>query len=114
MGCGVADAVGAGDGGEEEEEEEASGFAADGEAAVAFGAGGASRGISRLSGADSIICGVELKYRARLGRRNVGGNADAGILMSRTDFRSDLLNIFRNMRSSPLIDCGTLFEAFRD
>jgi hypothetical protein len=69
------------------------GVRAEGEAAMAFGAGGASRGISRPSGGGSTICAVELKYRARFGRRKVGGNADAGIRMSRMDLRSDLLNI---------------------
>lgn len=69
------------------------GVGADGEAATAFEAGGASRGASRPSGGDSMICAVELKYRARLGRRKAGGSADTGIRMSRTDFRSDLLNI---------------------
>ncbi len=66
---------------------------ADGEAATALDDGGASGGISRPSGGDSMICAVELKYRARFGRRNVGGRADTGIRMSRTDFQTDLLSI---------------------
>lgn len=73
--------------------EDAVSIRADGEAVAAFEAGGASRGASKLSGGDSMICAVALKYRARFGRRKTGGNADAGIRMSRTDFRSDLLNI---------------------
>jgi len=84
-GLGVGSATG-GDGAGEE----ILGVKADGEAAMIFEAGGASRGTSKLSGGDSMICAVELKYRARFGSRKAGGN---GIRMSRTDFRSDLLNI---------------------
>jgi hypothetical protein len=87
-GLGVGSAAGADGAGEE-----ILGVKADGEAATIFEAGGASRGTSKLSGGDSMICAVELKYRARFGRRKVGDNADVGIRMSRTDFRSDLLNI---------------------
>jgi hypothetical protein len=49
----------------------------------------------KLSGGDSTCCGVELKYRARLGRRNVGGSAEDGIRVSRTDRRTLLLSIVR-------------------
>lgn len=80
-GLGVGSATG-GDGAGEE----ILGVKADGEAAMIFEAGGTSK----LSGGDSMICAVELKYRARFGSRKAGGN---GIRMSRTDFRSDLLNI---------------------
>jgi len=37
---------------------------------------------SKLSGGDSTCCAVELKYRARLGRRKVGGSAEDGMRMS--------------------------------
>jgi hypothetical protein len=77
-GLGAGSAAG-GDGSEEE--------------ATIFEDGGASGGTSKPSGGDSMICAVELKYRARFGRRNVGGSADTGIRMSRMDFRNDLLNI---------------------
>jgi hypothetical protein len=43
----------------------------------------------------SIRCVVELKYRARLGRRKVGGNADTGIRASTMDFLTALLSILR-------------------
>jgi hypothetical protein len=43
----------------------------------------------------STCCAVELKYRARYGRRKVGGSADGGILMSKMDFLTVLLNIVR-------------------
>jgi hypothetical protein len=68
------------------------GVKADGDGATIFDEGGAS-GSSKLSAGDSIICVVELKYRARLGRRKIGGSADTGIRMSKTDFLRDLLNI---------------------
>jgi len=87
-GLGAGSAAG-GDG----SEEEALGVRADGEGATIFEDGGASGGTSKPSGGDSIICAVELKYRARFGRRNVGGSVDTGIRMSRMDFRNDLLNI---------------------
>lgn len=64
----------------------------DGDAATIFDDGGTSVS-SKLSGDDSTICTVELKYRARPGRRKIGGNADAGIRMSTMDFWRDLLNI---------------------
>lgn len=38
-----------------------------------------------MSGGDSTCWGVELKYRARLGRRNVGGSAEDGIRVSSID-----------------------------
>jgi hypothetical protein len=49
----------------------------------------------RDSEGGSTCCVVELKYRARLGRRNVGGNGvDCdGIRMSNMDFLMVLLNI---------------------
>lgn len=40
-----------------------------------------------------MIWAVELKYRAPLGKRNIGGSADAGNRMSSTDFLMVLLNI---------------------
>ena len=43
----------------------------------------------------STCCAVELKYRARYGRRKVGGSADGDILMSKMDFLIVLLNIVR-------------------
>jgi hypothetical protein len=49
----------------------------------------------KLSGGGSTCCGVELKYRARLGRRNVGGSAEDGIRVSRMDRRRLLLSIVR-------------------
>jgi hypothetical protein len=87
-----AGSVAGGDGGDGGEEG-ALGFRADGEAATIFEDGGASGGTSKPAGGDSMICAVELKYRARFGRRNVGGSADTGIRMSRMGFRNDLLNI---------------------
>jgi hypothetical protein len=83
--------------------EEVLGVKADGEAATTFEDGGASMGTSKLSGGDSMICAVELKYRARYGRRNVGGRADTGIRMYKTDFRSDLLNILVTQAPRPSI-----------
>jgi hypothetical protein len=65
---------------------------ADGEGATIFDAGGASL-VAKPFGGGSTIRAVELKYRAPLGSRKVGGNADVGIRTSRMDFRSDLLNI---------------------
>jgi hypothetical protein len=44
---------------------------------------------------DSTCCAVELKYRARLGRRKVGGNADDGIRTSNIDRRAILHSILR-------------------
>jgi hypothetical protein len=41
----------------------------------------------------STCCEVELKYRARLGRRKVGGSAAGGAGASCTALRSALLNI---------------------
>ena len=41
-------------------------------------------GTAKLSGGDSMCCGVELKYRARVGR-NVGGSAEDGIRVSKMD-----------------------------
>jgi hypothetical protein len=76
----------------------------DGEDATSFDDGGASRGTSKPSGGDSMICAVELKYRARLGRRKVGGNADAGNRMSKTDFLIDLLNILKMLAGGRSID----------
>jgi hypothetical protein len=49
----------------------------------------------KSSGGGSTCCAVELKYRARLGRRNVGGSAEDGIRVSRTDRRRLLLSIVR-------------------
>jgi hypothetical protein len=53
----------------------------------------------------SMICAVELKYRAPLGRRNIGGSADAGNRMSSTDFLMALLNILLtlNCRGAQLL-----------
>lgn len=45
------------------------------------------------SAGGSMICAVELKYRAPFGRRNIGGSADAGNRVSNTDFLIVLLNI---------------------
>lgn len=55
---------------------------------------------STASGGDSTCCAVELKYRARLGRRNVGGNADEEIRMSKTDFLTVLLSILWSFNCS--------------
>ena len=44
---------------------------------------------------------VELKYRARYGRRNVGGSADGGILKSKMDLLIVLLNIVRAGNAIP-------------
>lgn len=55
---------------------------------------------STASGGDSTCCAVELKYRARLGRRNVGGNADEGIRMSKMDFLTVLLSILSSFNCS--------------
>ena len=41
----------------------------------------------------STCCAVELKYRARFGRRKVGGSTTGGIHVSRMDFLKVLLNI---------------------
>jgi len=54
-----------------------------------------NREASRLSGGASTCCAVELKYRARFGRRKVGGNADVDILVSIMDRFIDLLSIVR-------------------
>lgn len=48
---------------------------------------------SNASGGDSTCCAVELKYRARLGRRNVGGSAEDEIRVSRIDLLTVLQNI---------------------
>lgn len=101
--CSAAGGEGAG--------EEALSVRADGEAAMILGAGGASEGISKLSGGDSMIWAVELKYRARFGRRNVGISVDAGIRMSRTDFRSDLVNILVMRAVVRQLTVITLFES---
>lgn len=55
----------------------------------------ANRDASRLSGGVSTCCVVELKYRARLGRRKVGGKADTGIFVSSIDRLIVLLSILR-------------------
>ena len=56
---------------------------------------GGNWGVSKSFGGDSTCCAVELKYRARLGRRKVGGKADVEIRMSSKDFLTVLLNILR-------------------
>jgi hypothetical protein len=56
-------------------------------------AGASEAGAAKLSGGDSTCCGVELKNRARTGRRNVGGSADDGIRVSRMDRLIVLLSI---------------------
>lgn len=43
----------------------------------------------------STCWAVELKYRARLGRRKIGGNADDGIPTSNMDRRAVLHSILR-------------------
>lgn len=45
---------------------------------------------------DSTCCVVELKNRARLGKRKVGGSVALGIRMSNKDFLIVLLNILRS------------------
>lgn len=45
---------------------------------------------------DSTCWVVELKKRARLGRRKVGGSVALGILMSNKDFLIVLLNILKS------------------
>lgn len=50
---------------------------------------------SKLSGGVSTCWVVELKYRARFGRRKVGGSAEDGIRVSKTDFLIVLLSIVR-------------------
>ena len=59
----------------------------------------------KLFAGGSMICVVELKYRAPLGRRNIGGSADAGNRMSNTDFLMVLLNILftLNYRGAQLL-----------
>ena len=49
-----------------------------------------------LSMGDSTCCVVELKNRARLGKRKVGGSVALGIRMSNKDFLIVLLNILRS------------------
>ena len=51
---------------------------------------------SNPSGGDSTCCAVELKYRARLGRRKVGGSAEDDIRVSRMDLLIVLLSIVRS------------------
>lgn len=73
----------------------------------------ARREASRLSDGVSTCCTVELKYRARFGRRKVGGNADVGILESNMDRRIDLLSILRLWGVDACAQCPTLKE-YRD
>ena len=51
--------------------------------------------VEEREGGASMCCAVELKYRARLGRRNVGGSAEVGIRVSRTERRSVLRSVVR-------------------
>jgi len=74
---------------------------ATGEAAITFDVGDASVASNPLGG-DSIICAVELKYRTRIGRRKVGGNAEADIRISKTDFLNDLLSILQSWAEAEL------------
>lgn len=55
-------------------------------------------GVEGLAGGSTCWV-VELKYRARHGRRNVGGSVEEGIRVSRTDLLSVLLSILRDGRS---------------
>ena len=70
--------------------------AADAMASVAIGecdAKGACEAPELLVGG-STCCSVELKYRAWLGRRKVGGSVEEGTRTSRTALLNALLNIF--------------------
>lgn len=60
---------------------------------------------SKLSGMDSTCCVVELKYRARLGRRNVGGSADDGIRVSNMGLLIILLSIVKADILFPVTNC---------
>lgn len=68
--------------------------------AVCFGSWGGGNGGSGPGGA-STCWGVELKYRARMGRRNVGGSEEEGIRVSRMDRRRVRCSMVRVD-----IDCG--------
>lgn len=60
------------------------------------GTAGGPADISKLSFGESTICVVELKYRARFGRRNDGGRVGCGIRHSSRDFLTVRLNILIN------------------
>lgn len=64
---------------------------------VSKGAAAGNNGLALMfSMGDSTCCVVELKKRARLGKRKVGGSVALGIRMSNKDFLIVLLNILKS------------------